>query len=139
LYQSKINLKRGTRSKMAARTKNSDEQPIRSNSTEPPSPRVDPATTADDEAEERNTANEDPGDLENNEEEIWKAEKAGEGYFVPLRIWCASVIFPLCAGSFGPMSSAFGICALAGSWRVQNLTQAPDNMMVGTDIKDPAW
>lgn len=124
---------------MAARTKNSDEQPIRSNSTEPPSPRVDPATTADDEAEERNTANEDPGDLENNEEEIWKAEKAGEGYFVPLRIWCASVIFPLCAGSFGPMSSAFGICALAGSWRVQNLTQAPDNMMVGTDIKDPAW
>jgi potassium channel subfamily K len=120
---------------MAAGAKNSDEQPIRSNSREQPSP----SPTANDEAEERDAANKVVGDLEKNEVDVWEAEKAGEGYFVPIRIWCASVIFPISAGSFGPMASAFGICALAESGRVENLTKAANNMMVGTDIGEPKW
>lgn len=125
---------------MATRTENSEERPIRTESTEPPTPTVDPVIPAKVEDEEDNAANDDANhDLENNEAEIWKAEKAGEGYFVPIHIWCASVIFPLFAGSFGPMASAFGICALAGSWRVENVTTAPDGMLVGTYVKDPKW
>ena len=79
------------------------------------------------------------GDLESNYENIWRAEKCGEGYFMRLSIWCASTIFSLCAGCFGPMVTAFGICAVAESWRIANVTQVPDKMFVGTDIKDPRW
>jgi potassium channel subfamily K len=117
---------------MATGAKESDEQPIR------PDSRDQPVTTNDD-AGKRNSANEVVGDLDKNEMDVWEAEKAGEGYFVPLRIWCASVIFPISAGSFGPMASAFGICALAESWRVENLTKAADDMLVGTDIAEPKW
>ena len=117
---------------MATGTKDSDEQPICSDSGDQP-------VTANDEAGERNSANEVVGDLDKNDKDVWEAEKAGEGYFVPLRIWCASVIFPISAGSFGPMASAFAICAMAESWKVENLTKAADNMLVGTDIGEPKW
>ncbi len=93
---------------MATGAKDSDEQPIRADSREQP-------VTASDEAGERDSANDVVGDLDENDMNVWEAEKAGEGYFVSLRIWCASVIFPISAGSFGPMASAFGICALAES------------------------
>jgi potassium channel subfamily K, other eukaryote len=49
------------------------------------------------------------------------------------------VLFPLCAGCFGPMASAFGVSALSESWKVQNLTKASDNMLVGTDLTIPKW
>jgi potassium channel subfamily K len=125
---------------MATKGESSEERPVRAASPETPSPTPEPVRIAKVEDDEDNSANEAADeDLENNHAEIWKAEKAGEGYFVPLRIWCASVIFPLCAGSFGPMASAFGICALAGSWRVNNVTTAADGMSVGTEVKDPKW
>lgn len=117
---------------MATGAKDSDEQPMRSDSRDQP-------VTASDEARERNSANEVVGDVDKNDMNVWEAEKAGEGYFVPLRIWCASVIFPISAGSFGPMASAFAICAMAESWKVENLTKAADNMLVGTDIEEPKW
>jgi potassium channel subfamily K len=125
---------------MTTRTEISEERPVRIESAGSSSPTVDPVIPTKVEDEEDNAANDYANDdLENNEAEIWKAEKAGEGYFVPIHIWCASVIFPLCAGSFGPMTSAFGICALAGSWRVENVTIAPDRMLVGTEMKNPKW
>jgi potassium channel subfamily K, other eukaryote len=123
---------------MATGMENSDERAVRAASAEPPSPDADKITFQD-AADETNAANGDVERLESNELDIWEAEKAGEAYFVPIRIWCASVLFPLCAGCFGPMASAFGICALTGSWKVQNLTKAADNMLVGTDITIPAW
>jgi len=124
---------------MAPSAKTSEEQPIRSDGPEPQSSRQDTAMPSNDEDEENNIANVDTEEDLENYKGIWEAEKAGEGYYVPIYIWCASVIFPLCAGSFGPMASAFGICALAESWRVDNVNKAGNNMLVGTDIEDPKW
>jgi potassium channel subfamily K len=126
---------------MATITTHQDEPSIPTNSAEPQSPSHDSAITAVDEDERYDNGKDyHKADLENNSEaDIWKAERAGEGYFVPLRIWCASVLFPLCAGCFGPMVSAFGICALVESWRVDNVTEAADKMLQGSDIRDPKW
>ncbi|KAE9377358.1 voltage-gated potassium channel [Stipitochalara longipes BDJ] len=124
---------------MATLEKNPDEKPMRSASTEPSSPELDPTTTQNAAGDKDNGLSEDIEGLDNSEIDVWEAEKAGEGYFMPIRVWCASVLFPLCAGCFGPLASAFGICAITQSWRVQNLTKAHDNMYVGTDIKDPEW
>jgi potassium channel subfamily K len=125
---------------MAASAKNSEEQDIQIEASESQSPDPDSTVPAQNEDEEKSIANEAADEEElKNDQDIWEAEKAGDGYFVPIYIWCASIIFPLCAGSFGPMASAFGVCALAGSWRVDNVTKATDNMLVGTEIKDPKW
>jgi potassium channel subfamily K len=105
----------------------------------PQNPRLDSTETTKNDDEENNTAIEDVDEDLGIDTDVWKAEKAGEGYFVPALIWCASVIFPLCAGSFGPMSSAFGICAVAESWRVENVTKAADNMLVGAAVPEPKW
>jgi potassium channel subfamily K len=78
-------------------------------------------------------------DIENSPRSVWEAEKAGEGYLIAEHIWFASVVFPLFAGAFGPMASAFGICALAESWRVADVTKASDGMLVGSAVKDPRW
>jgi potassium channel subfamily K len=107
--------------------------------SEPQSPSPDSTVPAQNEDEEKSIASDAADEELENDQDIWEAEKAGEGYFVPIYIWCASIIFPLCAGSFGPMASAFGVCAMAGSWRVDNVTKAADNMLVGTEIKDPKW
>jgi potassium channel subfamily K len=125
---------------MATSSKTSDEKPIQTSSTEQQSPIVDDLTeVAKKEEGEVITPIENVDEEFGNSTDIWKAEKAGEGYFVPLLIWCASVLFPLCAGSFGPMSSAFGVFAVAESWRVENVTKAADNMLVGTAVEDPKW
>jgi len=127
------------KTKMATSAKNSEEQPMQIEASERQSPGPDSTVPAQNEDEEESIASEAADEELENDQDIWEAEKAGEGYFVPIYIWCASIIFPLCAGSFGPMASAFGVCALAGSWRVDNVTKAADNMLVGTEIKDPKW
>jgi len=124
---------------MAAPAKNSDEKSMRAASTEPPSPEIEQASVEIAPTEGSDVANDDVEGLENSEVDVWEAEKAGEGYFMPIRVWCASVLFPLCAGCFGPLASAFGICAMVGSWRVQDLTKASDNMYVGTYVTEPEW
>jgi potassium channel subfamily K len=124
---------------MATSAKSSDEQPMRSVSTAPSSPEPDQKSLKIAAVDENDDADEDVEGLESSEVDVWEAEKAGEGYFMPIRVWCASVLFPLCAGCFGPLASAFGICAITHSWKVQDLVKAPDNMYVGTDVKDPEW
>ena len=53
------------------------------------------------------------------------------------RWWFASTAFPLVAGTFGPMASAFNLCALVENWRVS----IPDGGTEGhaTDVPDPRW
>ena len=55
----------------------------------------------------------------------------------PSRWWFASTAFPLMAGTFGPMASAFNICALASNWRVViGPGESEDN---GNKVDDPEW
>jgi len=56
---------------------------------------------------------------------------------LPAKWWYASTVFPLVAGTFGPMASAFNICALVENWRVD----VPKGGMEGhgIKIKDPSW
>ncbi|KAJ6124283.1 hypothetical protein N7471_011600 [Penicillium samsonianum] len=49
------------------------------------------------------------------------------------RWWLASTAYPLVAGTFGPMASAFNICSLSQPWRM-DLTSSG-----GTDVPDPKW
>lgn len=53
------------------------------------------------------------------------------------RWWFASTACPLIAGTFGPLASAFSICALARTWRV---SIAPGQTEAnGGRITDPGW
>ena len=58
-------------------------------------------------------------------------------FLVPARWWYASTAFPLVAGTFGPMASAFSICALVENWRVKIPPGGTEEH--GIDIKDPKW
>ncbi|KAM0264925.1 hypothetical protein ACHAQJ_000441 [Trichoderma viride] len=55
----------------------------------------------------------------------------------PSRWWFLSSVFPMVAGTLGPVASAFSICALVGPWR-QHLTPGgnPDSAPY---LTDPAW
>ncbi|KAJ5624366.1 hypothetical protein N7510_000675 [Penicillium lagena] len=50
------------------------------------------------------------------------------------RWWLASTAYPLAAGTFGPMASAFNICSLAQTWRMQIQSDGG-----AVDIPDPKW
>ncbi|KAJ5885091.1 hypothetical protein N7495_009601 [Penicillium taxi] len=50
------------------------------------------------------------------------------------RWWLASTVYPLTAGTFGPMASAFNICCLSQTWRIK-----PDSKSGGINIPDPKW
>lgn len=51
--------------------------------------------------------------------------------------WFESTACPLIAGTFGPIASAFSICALSSSWRVY---LPPGKLQdEGTVIDDPHW
>ena len=53
------------------------------------------------------------------------------------RWWFASTAFPLVAGTFGPMASAFSICALVKHWRVYIPPGGAEEH--GDYIPDPKW
>lgn len=53
------------------------------------------------------------------------------------RWWFASTAFPLVAGTFGPMASAFSICALVVHWRVSVPPGGVEEH--GIYIDDPKW
>nr|POE75552.1 outward-rectifier potassium channel tok1 [Quercus suber] len=48
-----------------------------------------------------------------------------------------SSLFPLIAGTFGPMASAFNICALAIDWRL--IIDSSSMESEGTKLSDPRW
>ncbi|KAJ5469690.1 hypothetical protein N7539_009308 [Penicillium diatomitis] len=50
------------------------------------------------------------------------------------RWWLASTAYPLIAGTFGPMSSAFSICSLSQPWRMELLPGGGER-----DVPDPHW
>ncbi|KAJ6031395.1 hypothetical protein N7540_002127 [Penicillium herquei] len=50
------------------------------------------------------------------------------------RWWLASTAYPLAAGTFGPMASAFNVCCLAQPWRME--PDADDGYL---DVTDPKW
>jgi len=58
-------------------------------------------------------------------------------YNAPISWWVSSSLFPLIAGTFGPMASAFNIMAVAIRWRT---TISPLSVEAeGTFIPDPRW
>ncbi|KAL7791847.1 hypothetical protein V8C37DRAFT_381529 [Trichoderma ceciliae] len=55
----------------------------------------------------------------------------------PSRWWFLSSVFPMVAGTLGPVASAFSICALVAPWRQQLVPGGnPDSAPY---IPDPAW
>ncbi|KAK5561851.1 hypothetical protein LTR46_000656 [Exophiala xenobiotica] len=63
-------------------------------------------------------------------------EDAVTDYNAPISWWILSTLFPLIAGTFGPLASAFNICALAISWRTTVDSNSTESE--GTHIQDPA-
>ncbi|RMZ92221.1 hypothetical protein DV736_g531, partial [Chaetothyriales sp. CBS 134916] len=60
-----------------------------------------------------------------------------EDFLKPARWWYASTLFPLFAGTFGPMANTFSICALVEHWR--EYVPAGSSADHAIHIKDPAW
>ncbi|KAG4438859.1 hypothetical protein IFR05_005648 [Cadophora sp. M221] len=80
----------------------------------------------------------DAKDVENQKGEARDEKEEDEQEFLaPSRWWLASTAFPLIAGTFGPMASAFSICALVVHWRVE----IPDGKTEaeGMELDDPRW
>ncbi|KAL9027018.1 MAG: hypothetical protein Q9196_004404 [Gyalolechia fulgens] len=71
------------------------------------------------------------------EEDFQKEDE--QAFLDPSRWWFASTAFPLLAGTFGPMASAFSVCALVENWRVIVPHGPGGNEAHGIDIKDPEW
>ncbi|TVY82823.1 Outward-rectifier potassium channel TOK1 [Lachnellula suecica] len=66
------------------------------------------------------------------------AEEDEEAMLEPNSWWLASTAFPLIAGTFGPMASAFSLCALVVHWRVY-IPPGASETTGGTEIEDPKW
>lgn len=64
-------------------------------------------------------------------------EEEEQAFLEPSRWWFASTAFPLIAGTFGPMASAFSICALVVHWRVFIPPGTAEQN--GIPIDDPKW
>jgi potassium channel subfamily K len=81
---------------------------------------------------------EDAKDIEDQKiDEKEQRDEEEEAFLEPSRWWFASTAFPLMAGTFGPMASAFSICALAVHWRVYIPPGAAEEN--GVPIDDPKW
>ncbi|KAK4695969.1 hypothetical protein P7C71_g1875, partial [Lecanoromycetidae sp. Uapishka_2] len=64
-------------------------------------------------------------------------EEAEEDHNAPSRWWFSSTLFPLVAGTFGPMATAFSICALAIDWRL--VVNPASTETEGYNRSDPQW
>ena len=78
----------------------------------------------------------DTGEGHGNDEYTEEDEQA---FLNPSRWWFASTAFPLLAGTFGPMASAFNICALVENWRVDIPPGFGANEAHGVNVPDPKW
>lgn len=83
-----------------------------------------------------NSANKVEGEIEG-PEDVQKEEE--QAFLDPSRWWFASTAFPLLAGTFGPMATAFNICALIEHWRVDIPPGLGANESHGIEVPDPAW
>ena len=84
--------------------------------------------------------NESSTRVEDERKEEEEQEREDEQAFLnPSRWWFASTAFPLLAGTFGPMASAFNICALVENWRVSIPPGLGANEAHGNNIPDPQW
>lgn len=89
-------------------------------------PGLDDPITAESAAAEQQYVDED--------EEVEEEEQA---FLAPSRWWFASTAFPLVAGTFGPMASAFSICALVVHWRM--IIPPGQTEEDGVFVDDPTW
>ncbi|KAI9751887.1 MAG: hypothetical protein M4579_005844 [Chaenotheca gracillima] len=64
-------------------------------------------------------------------------EEAEDDYLAPSRWWFTSTAFPLLAGTFGPIASAFNLCALVQEWR--DYLPPGEDEAHGIDFPDPKW
>ncbi|MCJ1479073.1 Potassium channel [Lambiella insularis] len=64
-------------------------------------------------------------------------EEAEEDPSSPSRWWFSSTLFPLVTGTFGPLATAFNICALVMDWRV--IVDPTSAESTGIDVQDPDW
>lgn len=71
------------------------------------------------------------------EEDFEREEE--QAFLKPSRWWFASTAFPLLAGTFGPMASAFNLCALVENWRVNIPPGFGANEAHGINVPDPKW
>lgn len=55
----------------------------------------------------------------------------------PIHMWVITTLFPLMAGTFGPMASMFNICAIVVPWRV--IVNPANDQANGRHITDPTW
>ncbi|KAL8646246.1 MAG: hypothetical protein Q9210_006242 [Variospora velana] len=79
-------------------------------------------------------------DVEQERKDEIDFQKEDEQAFLdPSRWWFASTAFPLLAGTFGPMASAFSVCALSQNWRVIVPHGPGGNEAEGFIVKDPGW
>lgn len=97
-------------------------------------------------ARKENQDGDDPLPLELSRAETAKqfADKKEEDivadYNSPIHMWVVATLFPLVAGTFGPMASMFNICAIAISWRVTvQIPEGSDHEANGHHIPDPHW
>ncbi|KAI9841648.1 MAG: Potassium channel [Sclerophora amabilis] len=74
---------------------------------------------------------------QNKAAELDLGAEAEADYQSPSRWWFTSTAFPLVAGTFGPMASAFSVCALVQEWRVY--LPPGQNEAHGLDVPDPKW
>ena len=63
--------------------------------------------------------------------------EAEEDFLAPARWWFVTTLFPLVAGTFGPVASAFSICAIVQDWRV--VPGAAAKEQEGPQLRDPSW
>ena len=63
--------------------------------------------------------------------------EAEQDFLAPARWWFVSTLFPLVAGTFGPVASAFSICAIVQDWRV--VPSAASKEQEGPLLRDPSW
>jgi potassium channel subfamily K len=69
--------------------------------------------------------------------EMDEEEEDEENFLLPAKWWYASTIFPLIAGTFGPMANAFSLCAIVENWRVSIPPGGTEEH--GIKIRDPRW
>ncbi|KAF7302368.1 hypothetical protein HMN09_00870400 [Mycena chlorophos] len=66
------------------------------------------------------------------QKELQQDEEEEEvGFSQPNRWWFTSTMFPLIAGTFGPLANFFSACALSQPWR--------QHVADGSGIQDPMW
>ncbi|KAL7818038.1 voltage-gated potassium channel [Trichoderma aethiopicum] len=59
-----------------------------------------------------------------------------KAHLQPTRWWFLSSVFPMVAGTLGPVASAFSICALVKPWRQRLVSEDPDEAIY---VSDPPW